>query len=375
MRLHESLRGTMNRALTWTLVAGLGLLVTLPSVGVAQQLGALPQLEPGREMGGIIDRVLVRIDGRAILYSEFEAQWGDQLTAISSQFSQAQIDAQTPVLRMQMMIGMAQGLMLELHAEDLGFVADVNDVDRAIVNMRESNGLTDDAAWAQALAQSGITEAMLREQAESSIVQQRMMMQEITRRVFVSPREVETYYEQNLDTFTEPEQVLFQQIIFVYQGTDRTSVQERANNALAELRAGVSLTAAGNKYATPGRDLVQDASEASWIAPEDLQPEILAAVSNLTPLEYSEPIEGRFGYHLIQLMDRKEGRILPLEEVGTNIDNFVRDQKMGIELEKYTVDLMKNANIEIYSEEFTDLPSVWAEGNEGAAVSTPRRGR
>ena len=58
MRLHESLRGTMNRALTWTLVAGLGLLVTLPSVGVAQQLGALPQLEPGREMGGIIDRVL-----------------------------------------------------------------------------------------------------------------------------------------------------------------------------------------------------------------------------------------------------------------------------------------------------------------------------
>ena len=120
---------------------------------------------------------------------------------------------------------------------------------------------------------------------------------------------------------------------------------------------------------------MQDASEASWIAPEDLQPEILAAVSNLTPLEYSEPIEGRFGYHLIQLMDRKEGRILPLEEVGTNIDNFVRDQKMGIELEKYTVDLMKNANIEIYSEEFTDLPSAWAEGNEGAAASTPRRGR
>ena len=375
MRLHESPCRTMNGALTWTLVAGLSLLVTLPSVGVAQQLGALPQVELGRQMGGIIDRVLVRIDGRAILYSEFETQWGDQLTAISSQFTQAQVDAQTPVLRMQMMVGMAQGIMLELHAEDLGIVADVNDIDRAIVNMRESNGLADDAAWAQALTQNGITEAMLREQAASSIVQQRMMMQEITRKVFVAPREVQTYYEQNLDTFTEPEQVLFQQIIFVYEGADRTAVYERANNALAELRAGVSLTATGNKYATPGRDLVQDASEASWVAPEDLQPEILAAVSNLTPLTYSEPIEGRFGYHLIQLMDRKEGRVLPLEEVGTNIDGFIRDQKMGIELEKYTVDLMRNAYIEIYSEEFTDLPSVWAEGPEGAGASTPRRDR
>ena len=375
MRLHESPCRTMNGALTWTLVAGLSLLVTLPSVGVAQQLGALPQVELGRQTGGIIDRVLVRIDGRAILYSEFETQWGDQLTAISSQFTQAQVDAQTPVLRMQMMVGMAQGIMLELHAEDLGIVADVNDIDRAIVNMRESNGLADDAAWAQALTQNGITEAMLREQAASSIVQQRMMMQEITRKVFVAPREVQTYYEQNLDTFTEPEQVLFQQIIFVYEGADRTAVYERANNALAELRAGVSLTATGNKYATPGRDLVQDASEASWVAPEDLQPEILAAVSNLTPLTYSEPIEGRFGYHLIQLMDHKEGRVLPLEEVGTNIDGFIRDQKMGIELEKYTVDLMRNAYIEIYSEEFTDLPSVWAEGPEGAGASTPRRDR
>ena len=87
MRLHESLRGTINGALTWALVAGLGLLVTLPPVGAAQQLGALPQLESGREMGGIIDRVLVRIDGRAILYSDFETQWGDQLTAISSPVS------------------------------------------------------------------------------------------------------------------------------------------------------------------------------------------------------------------------------------------------------------------------------------------------
>ena len=185
MRLHESPCRTMNGALTWTLVAGLSLLVTLPSVGVAQQSGALSQVELGRQMGGIIDSVLVRIDGRAILYSEFETQWGDQLTAISSQFTQAQVDAQTPVLRMQMMVGMAQGIMLELHAEDLGIVADVNDIDRAIVNMRESNGLADDAAWAQALTQNGITEAMLREQAASSIVQQRMMMQEITRKVFV----------------------------------------------------------------------------------------------------------------------------------------------------------------------------------------------
>ena len=382
MRLHESLRMTQIKPLLWMLAAALTVLTGVASADAqrapaaaqqASQTAATPQAAPA--MGGMIDRVLVRIDGRAILYSDFEAQWNDRLVAISGQFPQEQIDAQAPLLRLQMMAGMAQAIMLELRAEDLGITASVNDVDRGIQNMRESMGLTDDAEWAQTLAANGVTEAMLREDAETSIVQQQMMRQEISRRVFVSRPEVSAYYEQNISTFTEPEEVLFQQIIFVYAGGDRAAVRERAENALTELRAGISLTAVGNKYATPNVDFVQDATRASWIPPADLQPEILGAVNNLTPLDYSELIEGLFGYHIIQLMDRKDGSVLPLEEVGGAIDNILRNQKMGVELETYTSELMKNASIEIYADEFVELPNVWAEGNEGAPTGTPGRGR
>ncbi len=378
MRLHESLRRTRNRALLGTLVAVLVLVTGAQFAAAAQQAGraaAAPQAGLVPAPGGIIDRVLVRVDGRAILYSDFEFQWRDYLMAISAQFSQAQIDAQTPMFRMSMMKGLAEGIMLELRAEDLGIVANVNEIDRAIVSVREDNGYTSDAAWAQALAEAGMTEPMLREQFGSTIIQQRMMTQEISRNVFVSGREVDTYYEENQDTFTEPEQVLFQQIIFVYTGTDRAPIRERADNALTELRAGISLTAVGNKYTTPGLDLVQDATAASWIAPEDLQPEILAVVNDLTPLDYSELIEGRFGYHIIQLMDRKEGRVQPLDEVTASIDGFLRNQKMGLELDSYTADLMQKASIEIYAREFVDLEKLWAEGNEGAPTGTPGRGR
>ena len=379
MRLHESLRRTRTRALVAVLATVFLLLATgaQPAAAAqqAERVAAAPQAGLTPAMRGIIDRVLVRIDGRAILYSDFEAQWRDQLVAISSQFSQEQVDAQSPLLRMQMMIGMAQGIILELRAEDLGIVANVNDIDRAILSVRESNGYTDAAVWAQALAEAGMTEPMLREQFESTIVQQRMMSQEITRRVFVSQRELQGYYEQNQNTFMEPEQVLYQQLIFVYTGADRAPVRERADNALTELRAGISLTAVGNKYATPNVDVVQDASQASWIAPEDLQPQILATVNNLTPLDYSEVVEGTFGYHIIQLMDRKEGRNVPFEEVSGYIDGVLQDQKMGIELQKYTAELMKNASVEIYAEEFTDLLKVWAEGIEGAPTGTPGRGR
>ena len=89
MRLHESPCRTRNRALSGTLIAVLTLVTGAQPTAAAQQAGqaAAPQqagLAP--DMGGIIDRVLVRVDGRAILYSDFEAQWREQLAAISGQF-------------------------------------------------------------------------------------------------------------------------------------------------------------------------------------------------------------------------------------------------------------------------------------------------
>ena len=313
--------------------------------------------------------MLVRVYGRAILYSDFEARLTDQLNVIAGQIPQAQIEAQLPMLRLRLMQAMVDEVMLEQRAEELGITADPNQVDRAIMRIREDNNLLDDDAWRQALAQNGLTEATMREEAAGSLVQQQMMMQEISRQVFVGRREIETYYENNIDQFTEPEQVLFQQLIFTFAGTDRAAVRERAENALTELRAGVSLTAAGNKYSA---EVIQDAAEASWLSPEDLRPEITAALDVLTPLTYSEVIEGPFGYHIIQLMDRKEGRTPPLEEVYTGIQNLLTNQKMSAKLEEYTSDLIETAGLEIYAEEFADLRSMWEQENTGGPTGTPR---
>jgi len=340
--------------------------------GQAPAPGGQQSLPGAPAQGGVIDRVLVRVGDRAILYSDFETQLQDRLNAVAAQIPQAQIDAQLPMLRMELMRGLVEEAMLEMRAEELGIEASPNDVDRAIANIRESNGLQDDTQWEQALAQSGLTEAQLREQAAGGIVQQRMMQQEIMRRVFVSTREIANYYEEHQSDFTEPEQVLYQQIIFVYQGADRAPVHERAENALTELRAGISLSAVGNKYAQQG-DLVQGADEATWISPEDIQPEVRDAIETLTPLSYSDLIEGRYGYHIIQLMDRREGKTLSLEQVSGQIRSLLTDRKIGEQLGEYTKELMQDVSLEVYAEEFKDLPNAWAEENQGAPTGTPRQ--
>lgn len=354
-----------------------------PALAVAVTIGVMAgvmsatpagaaQQEVANGGGGIIDRVLVRVGDQAILHSEFEAEMQDYIDTIAAQLPQEQIDALMQTFRMQTMAGLVQQAILVIRADELGIEASANQIDRALANMRETNGLLDDTQWQQALEQSGMTEAQLRDDIAGTLVFQLMLQQEVSRNVITSMREAQIYYDENPEQFTEPEEVLYQQLIFVYQGSDRAPVRERAENALAELRSGASLTAVSDKYIQGSAgDLFQDASGANWISPEDIRPEVSAAISDLTPLTYSEVIEGPFGYHIVQLMDRREGGLVPFEEVADQVRGMLNNQKMDAKMDEYIAGIFEDITLEIYAEEFEGLREALLRELQGASTGSP----
>ena len=370
MRLTETLRLSAKFACLGVLL-GLLTVATPPAARAAQAAQGQAVGAPSLLQGGLIDAIIVRVNGVSILYSEFEAEWQDRLAAIASQIPQAQIDAQAHQLRLTMLAGLIEGLMFEQAAEEIGIVADPNEVDRGIARVREDNGLVDDNLWRQALAQNGLTEATMREQIASQIVRQRLMFQEITRQVFVTGREAQRYYEEHVGDFTEPEQVAFQQLIILAAG-DMEAARQKAENARRELQAGVSLSAVASKYGGQATD----ATEVTYMSPDDLVPEVAAALEELTPLSYS-PLIGRagVGYFIVQLMDRKEERVLTFEEASEEIKAVLTDRKMGDKLEEFTRLLRQRAFVEVLSEEFADVESIWTEAPQGAPTGTPGQRR
>lgn len=342
-----------------------------PSSATPQnQAGSQTRL-PGAQFqtGGIIDQILVKVNGEPILYSDFEAQWQDRLSVIATQLPQQEIDAQAPTLRMMLMVAMVEELMITQRADELGFSADANEVDRAVMALREQNGLLDDAAWQQALSANGLTEASLRETFSRNIVTSRMISSEIQRQIVVSNREVTSYYDNNIDQFTEPAQVLFQQLIWQADPSDPQSVIGKAEAALAELRSGVSLSAVGGKYEAI---LIQDAASASWMLPDDLRPEILGALDNMTPLTYSDVVVTPTTVHILQLMDRKEEQVQPIEAVGNEIRMMLQNQKGEEKFQEYANTLFARASVEIFAPEFTELTAAWEASQQGGATGPPR---
>ena len=94
-----------------------------------------------------------------------------------------------------------------------------------------------------------------------------------------------------------------------------TSDQEREEAALAQVQKLREEILQGGNFAALAREYSDDPAtapqggELGFIEPGALVPEYEAAVAALKAGELTEPVRTKFGYHLIQLIERKGDRI------------------------------------------------------------------
>jgi parvulin-like peptidyl-prolyl isomerase len=127
----------------------------------------------------------------------------------------------------------------------------------------------------------------------------------------------------------------------------------------------------GAKYAIPPNDQVLDPEAASWLSPSDLQPHVAATLAEMTPMSYSM-VEGPFGYYILQLLDRRESTTLPYEEAAADVKTRLQDRKTSDRLDDFFRELLQDAYIEVYAEEFEQLPAILQAENNGAPTGPSR---
>lgn len=352
---------TMVLVLAATWGAGSALAVDESDARLGTQSQAAQAVEPVQQItadpigGGLIDRILVRVNGEAILYSDFYEAFSVQIASIEGRVSEEELEAQLPQLRLSHLAAMIDELMVQQRAADLGITADANDIDRALANLMEANGITSEEQLGELLAADGMSLGDLRESIRDNLIRSRLLYDQVQRQLFVSEREIVDYYDMNMSDFTQPAQVMFQQIIFMFQeGRANEEIFAIAQAAVAELRGGVSVSAVAAKY--EGAQLV---AGGDWVPIEDLQPNIAAAVEGMTPNTYSDPIEGRFGYHVIQLMDLRQEVIQPLEEVQMEVRQILTQRKSGQRLEEYVAELKSISHLEVFDPAFAEVEAEW----------------
>ncbi len=137
------------------------------------------------------------------------------------------------------------------------------------------------------------------------------------------------YYRQNVSRFRSRDLFEASHILLAARPDDKPARDEArlaAERLIAELRQKPHLFAefAGSFSACPSG---QSGGNLGQIGPGDTTPEFEAALYRLAPGELTrEPVESRYGFHIIHLARRIDGRELPFELVHDRIAEYLTER-------------------------------------------------
>ena len=289
-------------------------LLAMPHAGHAQLGISRPR---GQEL---VDGIAVKVDNQIVLRSDID-------NVMAQEMARAQGKPLPPDLRCKILQSLVLNRLMLARAE----------VDSVTVTDQQVNSELDRrmAYFVQQVGSEKKLEEMysksvralkddLRPQVRDQLVQQKMQEQ-IAGKVTVTPREVKEYFEKvpkdSVPYFSTEVEV--GQIVIPAQVND--AAKQAAIVKLNELRARIL---AGEKFETLAKEFSQDPGSAveggylGFFGRGELVPPYEAAARKLEPGQLSPVVESQFGFHLIQLIERKGEKystrhILLKPETGT----------------------------------------------------------
>ena len=129
--------------------------------------------------------------------------------------------------------------------------------------------------------------------------------------------ELQRFLDAHPNPFRQPAQLSFQQVYFSPDRRGDAALAD-ATSALTELRANSAVTMAadlGDPFFLPNEFVSSTETDIARALGNDFVPKLLA----LVPGEWSGPLRSGFGYHVVKITNRVEGRVPPLDEIRAEV--------------------------------------------------------
>ena len=187
----------------------------------------------------------------------------------------------------------------------------------------------------------------------------RVVDREVRSGVMVADSDMKRYFQEHRDRFALSEEYTLSEIF----------IQPRSPSDTADARGKVREVMAQLKQGEPFEDLAlrfSDGPSASHggrlglVQQGELLPEIERSIANLVPGGISDMIETSEGFHIVRLEDKKPKQFRPYEQVRTEIQGLVFQQKSEDVFQAWLANLKNKAYIEIKFESALSGPPTTA---------------
>ena len=176
----------------------------------------------------------------------------------------------------------------------------------------------------KSLQAEGRTYEGFRKQMRDQIIIDAMRSQFLGRDRFVSPRQIEAYYNEHLEDFALEQQIHLSMIVLNKMGGTNDPVPALAGELLQKIEQGESFGDLATTYSDGSQR--RQRGDWGWVDRSVLREDLAQVAFSLKPGEISEVIETDESCYIMRVEEVKDAHFKPLREVQNDIERTLQAQ-------------------------------------------------
>lgn len=307
-------------------------------------------LLPVTSSGVIIDRIAAVVNDEVIALSEIdEAEYMLFNKTAEDGKGKTQNFPNRKKVKEQILERFIEKKLQLQEAKKLKITATPENIDNAIDEIKNKNDIPGDWELEEALKLQGLTLKDLRQQIAERIKITKLINRKVRAKVQVNEDEIRDYYQNHLPEFRLREEIHARHILIqVPDNASPKTVQEsrlRIEEVADNLKSGIDFAETAKKL-SEAPDAV-NGGDLGYFKRGKMISEIDRVVFALQPGQRSDVVRTPFGFHIFEVIERKEHTIDNDPGLRKEIQNRIVKKKTDERLKKFMEELKEKAYINI----------------------------
>jgi len=300
----------------------------------------------------LVDRVAATVDDAPILLSEVERRAAPEIQRMAAEGpdSQEQAHRRESMLRQALQTLIDEQLLQE----------QLKEIDAVIADVKRQNGIPDDDTLAKALEHEGLTMATYRRQLRRQLEKQKLLNTKIHSQIKVGDDDLRAEYERSYVQAPGEQEVHARHILLQLKRgalpAEDAAMRQRAQEIAQRIRGGADFGKLAKELsdgpsASQGGDL-------GYFKRGVMVAEFENVAFALPVGAVSDPIRTQYGWHVIQVIDRRKAPPVSFETVKEQIRQKLQKEQADHLTQDYLASLRKDAAVEIRIDSLKPPPSA-----------------
>jgi len=290
----------------------------------------------------IVERIIARVNNEIITQRKYDEEQDNLRRQLTEQYSGAELQAQFKEQSKNLLRDLIDQSLMVQKAKDLDINVET-DVIKQLDDIRKKNNLSTLEDLETEIGKQGLNYEDFKDQIRRNLLMREVIGREVGSRIQLSRDDARKYYEAHKKEFQSPGLVRLGQILVSTEKRKPEEAEKRANDAFAELKAGQRFAEIAKKYSDGPS--AEQGGDVGFMKEGSLAPDVAAMVAKLDLNEFSNPMQTKYGYIILKILERYSSGIPKFEEVEQRVNEVLYDQRMQPDLRDYMKRLRKESYI------------------------------